>query len=257
VGTLGPSVVWGLAVGFSLLAGALVAARFRLPERVAATLTAFGGGVLLAAVAVELVPDADEAAGRALTAIGLFAGTLIYVGADAWLARRASDHSEMRRALHASAAGRSGDAEQMMRSESARGVSIAVGLTIDGVPESIALGLTIAQDELGVALLAGVLIGNVVESYGAAQPMIAGGRTPGFAIRLMGGIGLGLAVATVLGGTALADASPELIGTAQAIAAGAVLAVVTIAVIPHAFAEVSRRTAVATVAGFVLGYLLS
>ena len=34
-------------------------------------------------------------------------------------------------------------------------------------------------------------------------------------------------------------------------------AVITIAVIPHAFDEVSRLAATATVAGFVLGYLLS
>ena len=74
---------------------------------------------------------------------------------------------------------------------------------------------------------------------------------------MLGGIGLALALATVLGGTVLADASGELIGTAQAVAAGAVLAVVSIAVIPHAFDEVSRLTAVTTVAGFLLGYVLS
>lgn len=254
---LGPSIGWGLVVAASLVAGAVVAARVRLPERVAATLTAFGGGVLLAAVALELVPDADAGAGTALTALGLVAGTLVYVGADAWLSRRESLGGEMRRAMHAAAAGRTGAAEEMMRSESARGLSIAAGLTIDGIPESLALGLTIAEDELGVALLAGIVIGNVVESYGAAQPIIAGGRTAGFAIRVLGGIGLAVALATVLGGTVLADASPELVGVAQAVAAGAVLAVVTIAVIPHAFEEVSRRVATASVAGFVLGYLLS
>jgi zinc transporter, ZIP family len=256
VSNLGPSIGWGLAVGLSLLAGAALAARVQLPERAAATLTAFGGGVLLAAVALELVPEADAEAGLALTAVGLGAGTLVYVVADAWLARRES-HQGMRRAFHAAAAGRTDMAEEMMRGESARGLSIAAGLTIDGIPESIALGLTIAEDELGVALLAGIVIGNVVESYGAAQPIIAGGRTPGFAIRVLGGIGLVTALATVLGGTALGDASSEFIGTAQAIAAGAVLAVVTIAVIPHAFDEVSRRVATASVAGFVLGYLLS
>lgn len=254
--TLGPSLGWGLVVAASLVAGAVVAARVRLPERAAATLTAFGGGVLLAAVALELVPDADAEAGTALTALGLVAGTLVYVGADAWLSRRESGR-EMRRAMHAAAAGRTGPAEEMMRRESARGLSIAAGLTIDGIPESLALGLTIAEDELGVALLAGIVIGNVVESYGAAQPIIAGGRTPGFAIRVLGTIGLAVALATVLGGTVLADASPEFIGVAQAVAAGAVLAVVTIAVIPHAFEEVSRRVATASVAGFVLGYLLS
>ncbi|MGH2742164.1 MAG: ZIP family metal transporter [Thermoleophilaceae bacterium] len=253
---LGPSIGWGLVVALSLVAGAVAAAVARLPERAAATLTAFGGGVLLAAVALELVPDADAEAGVALTVIGLAAGTLVYVGADAWLSRTASSQ-EMRRAMHASTAGRTGPAEEMMRADSTRGLSIAAGLFIDGVPESIALGLTIAEEELGIALLAGILIGNVVESYGAAQPIIAGGHRPGFAIRVLAGIGLALAVATMLGGTVLADASPEFIGTAQAVAAGAVLAVVSIAVIPHAFAEVSRRTATATVAGFLLGYVLS
>jgi zinc transporter, ZIP family len=256
VGNLGPSIGWGLVVAASLLAGAVVAARVRLPERIAATLTAFGGGVLLAAVALELVPEADAEAGTALTTAGLVGGTLVYVAADAWLSRRESAPG-MRRAMHAAASGRTAAAEEMMRSESARGLSIATGLTIDGVPESIALGLTIAEGELGLALLAGIVIGNVVESYGAAQPIIAGGHTPRFAIRVLGGIGLALALATALGGTVLAGASAGFVGTAQAVAAGAVLAVVTIAVIPHSFEEVSRRVATASVAGFVLGYLLS
>src|SRR3954462_13485381 len=84
---LGASVGWGLAIAGSLLAGGLAAVLLRLPERVAATLTAFGGGILLAAIAFELVPDADSGAGSMLTAVGLIAGTLVYVGADAWLPR--------------------------------------------------------------------------------------------------------------------------------------------------------------------------
>jgi ZIP family zinc transporter len=249
---LGASAGRGLVVGASLVAGAGAAAALRLPPRVAAVLTAFGGGVLLAAVALELVPEADAEAGTALTAGALIAGTLVYVGADAWLNR---DKSTMttRRMGHAAAAGR----PMGTTSEVARGESIAVGLFIDGVPESIALGLTIAEGEIGLALLVGVLVGNVVEAYGAAQPILAGGRSSRFAVGLLGGIGVALAAATVLGGTVLADASPELIGAAQAIAAGAVLAVVSTAVIPHAFEEVSGLVALATVLGFVAGYSLS
>lgn len=252
---LGASLGWGAVVGASLVAGALVAATVRLPARVAATVTAFGGGVLLAAVALELVPEADAEAGIALTATGLLAGTLIYVGADAWLNSR-QDMAEMRRAGHAAAAGR----EMEMPAdgaEAARGESIAAGLFVDGVPESLALGLTIAEGEVGAALLAGIVIGNLVESYGAAQPIIAGGRTKRFAIGLLAAIGVALALATVLGATVFADASSNFVGSAQAIAAGAVLAVVSIAIIPHAFSEVSSRVATATVAGFILGYLLS
>lgn len=83
------------------------------------------------------------------------------------------------------------------------------------MPESIALGPTIAEGEIGVAELAGIVV------------------------------------------TVLADASPELVGAAQALAAGAVLAVVSIAIIPYAFSEVSGLVASATVLGFVAGYLLS
>ena len=54
------AVLWGAAVGASLVASALIAVRLRLPERAAAVATTFGGGLLLAALAFELVPEADE-----------------------------------------------------------------------------------------------------------------------------------------------------------------------------------------------------
>jgi zinc transporter, ZIP family len=255
VSNLGASTGWGLVVGGSLLTGALAAAFLRLPTRVAAGLTAFGGGVLMAAVALELVPEADAGAGTALTALGLLGGTIVYVAADHWLSQD-EDMAMMRRSGHAAAAGRDMHTPAG-HAEAARGESIAAGLFVDGVPESIALGLTIAEGEIGVALLAGIVLGNMVEAYGAAQPIIAGGHTRAFAIRLLGMIGAALALATVLGGTVLSDASAELVGVAQAVAAGAVLAVISIAIAPHAFSEVSRLAAVATVAGFIVGYLLS
>lgn len=252
---LGASLGWGLAVGGSLVAGAAAAALLSLPARLAATLTAFGGGILFSAVAFELVPEADREAGTALTALGLLAGALVYVGADWWLGRDA-DTMAIRRSGHAAAAGQPME-RPAARVEAARGESIAVGIFVDGVPESIALGLTIAAGEIGLALLAGILIGNVVEAYGAAQPIIAGGRTRRFAVTLLTAIGFALAFATVLGATVLAEASAELVGTAQAVAAGAVLAVISIAIVPHAFSEVNRVAAFATVLGFVAGYLLS
>jgi zinc transporter, ZIP family len=250
---LDASIGWGILVGASLLAGAVLAVLLELPARVAAVVTSFGGGLLFAAVAFELVPEADESAGAPLTAFGLLAGTLVFVAADAWLTRDPGMKA-MRRSRHAAAAGRAMPPHD--HAEAARGESIAAGLFVDGVSESIALGLTIAEGEIGLALLAGVLVGNLVEAYGAAQPIAAGGHTARFAVGLLGGIGLALAFATVLGGTVLADARPELIGSAQAVAAGAVLAVVSISIIPHAFSEVSSIVAAATVVGFVSGFLL-
>lgn len=238
----------------SLGAGAGIAAGLRLPEWAAAAVTAFGGGVLLAAVAVELLPEADARAGPTTTAFCLLAGTVVYVAADAWLTREREDKT-VRRSGHAAAAGMP---MAMSRSDAdaARGEAIAAGIFVDGVPESVALGLTVAEGSVGVALLAGVLIGNVVEAYGAAQP-IAMARTARFALALLILIGLALAGATVLGGTALADAPDGLVGGAEAGAAGAVLAVISISVVPYAFDQVRWWVALALAAGFVVGYLLS
>jgi zinc transporter, ZIP family len=255
VSNLGPLVGWGVVISASLVAGSVTAAVLRLPARVAAVISSFGGGVLFAAVALELVPDADERAGVWLTAAGLLAGTLIYVGADTWLSRN-EERNAMRRLGHASAAGRPMEMPSGT-GEAARGEAIAAGLVVDGIPESIALGLTVVEGEVGLALLAGILVGNTVEAYGAAQPLIAGGRSKRFTLGLLAGIGVALAVATVLGGALLSGASEALVGSTEAIAAGAVLAVISISIVPYAFSEVSSLVATATVLGFVGGYLLS
>lgn len=251
---LGESAAWGLLVGASLFAGALVAARVTLPGRVAALATTFGGGLLIAALAFELVPEADERAGAGVTVLGFGVGTLVYLGADAWLARNSAT-SAMRRSGHAAASGRP---MTMTRDDcaAARGEAIAAGLAVDGVPESVALGLTIAEGELGLALLAGILVGNVVEAYGAAQPIIVGGRTRRFALGLIGTIALGVLAATVVGGTVLADVDETVVGFLEALAAGAVLAVVLVSIVPHAFSEVSRWVAASAAAGFLLGFAL-
>ncbi len=252
----GASGGWGLAVASSLIIGALLAARFTLPVRVAATVTAFGGGLLFSAVALELVPEADELAGLGITATGLLVGTAIFAGADLWLSREPSTE-HVRRSRHAAAAGRKIRPMTFDHAQAARGESIAAGIFVDGVPESIALGLTVASGQVGVALLVGVLVGNMVESYGAVQPIIGSGHSRRFALGIIGGIALTLALSTLLGGTLLADASPDFVGAALAVAAGAVLAVVSISIIPYAFSEVSRLVAFAVAAGFVGGYLLS
>ena len=241
---LGPMIV-AAAVGLSLVAGAAAAAFSGMHNKLAAQLTAFGGGILFAAVALELVPDADSEAGTTLTALGLIGGAVVYVAVDGWLENR----STMRREVQAAAAG------MPNAMDVTRGKLIAVGLIVDGIPESLALGITVAEGEVGVALLVGVLLGNLVESYGAAQPIVAGGQSRGYAIGLMALIGVALAAATLVGGTV--DLSGDVVGTLQAVAAGAVVAVLSIAIVPHAFDEVKGTVAVATILGFTLGYLLS
>jgi zinc transporter, ZIP family len=248
------AVVVAAAVAVSLVAGSGIAAGVQLPSRVAASLTAFGGGLLFAAVALELVPEADDRAAIWVVSLGLIVGTVLYVGAD-WLLTANEERAAMRRSAQMAAAGRPMPLTAA-EAEAARGESIAVGLFVDGVPESVALGITIGEGELAVPLLVGVIVGNVVEAYGAAQPLAAGERSR-FAVLLLGAIGLALAVALIAGATVLDALDPAVVGFLQALAAGAVLAVVTVSIVPPAFSEVSRWVAVASILGFLLGYVVA
>lgn len=252
------SGTWAALVAVSLTAGAVAAATLRIAPRLAALITASGGGILLSAVALELVPEADSLAGSTWTVAGLLAGALVYVGADAALGSN-EDMARARTAGHAAAAGMrmQPKRDEQARADTARGEAIAAGIVVDGIPESLALGLMAAEGGSGFALLVAVVVGNLTESYGAAQPIVAGGHTSRFAVGLMAIIGLILGATTVVGGLVGESLTGTVIGTAQAFAAGAVVAVVSISILPYAFDKADRVVAVATVSGFAVGYLLS
>jgi ZIP family zinc transporter len=125
---------------------------------------------------------------------------------------------------------------------------------VSALAESAAWGALV-----GGSLVAGALVAARVAlpaPAAAAQPIVAAGRSPRFAVGLLTAIALALLGATVAGGTVLADVPDAVVGFLQALAAGAVLAVVLVSIVPHAFEQVSRWVAAAAAGGFVLGYLL-
>ena len=61
---MGEAFAWGIFAGSSLLLGGLIALRFRISDLFLGLVMAFGAGVLISAVAYELVGEAfDTSAG--------------------------------------------------------------------------------------------------------------------------------------------------------------------------------------------------
>ena len=72
----------------SLVIGALVALRFRISPKVIGLIMAFGGGVLISAVAFDLIEEATEkASGNGAVIGGIFAGCAVFFGGD-WVIDR-------------------------------------------------------------------------------------------------------------------------------------------------------------------------
>jgi len=80
---MGEAFLWGAVAGSSLVLGGPIALRFPISRRLLGLIMAFGAGVLISAVAFELVHEAFEtSAGDGGVALGLLAGSLVFFGAE-------------------------------------------------------------------------------------------------------------------------------------------------------------------------------
>ncbi len=82
------SFAWGFAAASTLIVGGAFALRFRVGERALGMIMAFGSGVLISAVAFELVEEAfNKAGGKGSVALGLAAGSVVFFTGDSLIDR--------------------------------------------------------------------------------------------------------------------------------------------------------------------------
>jgi ZIP family zinc transporter len=239
--------LWGLLGGGALVLGALVAWFLRVPQTVIASVMAFGSGVLISAVAFDLMAEAAETGGLLPTSIGFVGGALAYVAANAALARRGARHRK-----------RSGGQQPSEDEQSGSGTAIAVGALLDGVPESVVLGLgLLGGGSVSASVLAAVFISNVPEGLSSAAGMKAGGRSARYVFGVWGGIAVISGLAALFGYAALGGAAPEVVAVVTATAAGAILTMVADTMIPEAFEQTRTWTGVITTLGFLVAFAIT
>lgn len=239
--------LWGLAAGGTLVLGAAVAWFVRVPQTVVAGVMAFGAGVLISALAFDLVDEAERTGGLAVTAAGFLGGALAYVAANVVLARRGARHRK-----------RSGDQQPRAADDQGSGAAIAVGALLDGVPESVVLGLSLlGGGGIGVPVLAAVAISNLPEGLSSAAGMKRSGRTARYVFGVWGGIAVASGVAAALGALLLEGASGGVVAAITAVAAGAILAMVADTMIPEAFERTHLYAGLLATVGFLLAFTIS
>jgi ZIP family zinc transporter len=137
------------------------------------------------------------------------------------------------------------------------GTGIALGALLDGIPESMVLGLSmLAGQGVSVPILTAIIISNVPEGLSSTAELKASGKKASYVFLLWGGIALSAAVASLLGFTVLADASSELTGFITALAAGAMLAMICDTMIPDAFRRAHNYTGLLATLGFLTSLVI-
>ena len=237
---------WGLFGGAALVLGAAVAWLVAVPRQFVAIVMAFGAGVLISAVAFDLMDEAERSGGLLPASVGFVGGALAYVAASEMLARRGARHRK-----------RSGDQQPSEQTQGGSGAAIAIGALLDGIPESVVLGASmLGGGGVSMTVVAAVFLSNVPEGLSSAAGMKRAGRSKSYVFGVWCGIAAASAVAAATGYLLLDGASPALVAVITAVAAGAILAMVADTMLPEAFEQTHALTGLITVAGFLTAFAI-
>jgi len=239
---------WGLVSGSALMLGAAVGYFLRVPQRMIAAVMAFGAGVLISVLSFDLMDMAYMRGGFLATGSGFLAGAVAFTAANWYLAHRGAKHRK-----------RSGD-HQLLEAQQKKGndLAIAVGALLDGIPESIAIGVTMIEGGMvsTVAVIA-IFLSNLPEGLSSAAGMKKAGRSSRYVFTLWGTIAAMSGVSAVIGYTVFSHFSTEVVAATIAVAAGAILAMLVDTMIPEAFENAHTFAGLITVCGFLASFILS
>ena len=229
---------WGTLAASSLVIGAVVAFLVSISLRTIGLIMGFGAGVLISAVAFDLVAEAvGKSSGSAAVLVGIFAGCGVFFGGD-WLIDRLGG-SERKDASGAQASGSP--------------LAIVLGTVLDGIPESMVIGLTILEGgAVGTAYLVAVFLSNLPESISSSAGLAAGGWAKSRILWLWIGIAAISGLASLAGYSLLKGSSPDTVAFVLSFAAGAILTMLADTMMPEAYEHGGKLVGVVTTLGFVI-----
>lgn len=274
---VGEAFLFGILGSSALVFGGALGAKWEAPSRVSGVLLAFASGTLLSALAFELFPEAVELGGLTPGAAGLLFGGATFVIINTWLdsrvARGAGDPDDVLAPRGAARELSGAEAEQTEKVHDAAsgnvGAGVAFGLlaavTLDGVPENLAMGVSLLGDEAAgegggggtVALLVAIFTSNFPEALVGAVAMRAAGRSAAFAIAVWSAAATLLAAAVVFGYAIFSGVDNTTLAFALAFAGGAVLASLADTLMPEAFEHGRPLNSLATAVGFLVAFVLA
>jgi zinc transporter, ZIP family len=219
--------ITAFAGGTSFL-GVYIGKRMRFTDQQVLTLTAFGAGILIAAAVFEMVIEAEKSIGITLTLIAFLAGAVLFTIAD------------------------------MIAEKKGGGAGILLGIGLDIIPESLAIGAAIAS---GPALALALLIGiqNVPEGIASYKEMMTGktafSNNPKKALAAAGVVSV-IPVFLGLAGLFYLTGMKEAIAIIFGLSAGGIFYMLYYDMIPKAHKERKWLPTFGAVLGFIIGFAI-
>ncbi len=232
---MGNAFLWGLLATSSLILGGIIATRLSISKRVLGIIMAFGAGTLISAVSYELIYEAVKLGkGTGFPGFGIFAGALTFFFSEKLIDNMAKNKPVENKG-----------------SQSGLLVPMVLAIVLDGIPESIVIGLGIFEGgAVSMAMLAAVFISNLPEAIAGTTGMKSAGWNRGKIALLWIIIALVCALSTIAGYSLFSKASNNWLSFIQAFAGGAILIMLANSMIPESYERGGKIAGLFTILGF-------
>jgi ZIP family zinc transporter len=237
---VGAAFGWGLLAASSLVIGAVIALVVPIGRRTIGLIMGFGAGVLISAVAFDLVEESvNTSTEQWAVVVGIFAGCGVFFVGDLLIDRLGGARRK--------------DSGGDQASGSA--LAIVLGTVLDGIPESMVIGLAIFKGgAVGAAYLTAVFISNLPEAISSTAGLATSGWRASRILWMWTGIALVSGLASLAGYGLFQNSSPNTVAFVLAFAGGAILTMLADTMMPEAYENGGKLVGVVTTVGFVLAF---
>ena len=237
-------ILYASLTGFSLILGVIIGTTLKISQKIIAAIMAFGSGVLICALTFGLMAEAFKHGGFDAIIIGFLSGGLVFISGD-FLIHRIGGRNHKRKA-HFKAA------------KETNGKAIILGSLLDGVPESIALGVALlSKNGIGLLMLVAIFLSNLPESLSSIDDLQKEGLSKRRIYLSWSWVSLCVASSVVLSFLFLKNLDLNALGIIESFASGAILAMLADSMMPEAYEDGGSLIGFSTMLGFLTAFILS
>ena len=251
-GTIFDAALWSFVAMVPVLLSAWVGLKFSPGKRITSLLLALSSGLLIALLSYDLVEVAFRIGGIAPSLGGFAMGIIVYIVANRIIANGGIGRRNSRDC------GGLGDLSEDQLADRNASIALVVGAVLDGIPESMSIGITFLDNALvSASVVLAVAVANIPEGLASGVGLKRSGFGAKKILLIWSAVVLGCVAASITAYIAMKDVSASAKAALTAFAGGGVLAMTFNTIVPEAYEETHDSISILGGVGFATAFVVS